>query len=77
MSANASEIHHDYATADNCLNPEAVHICHKCNACGRWPDYRMRLDEIAAMQEWEETDEERSRREFRQAERAGQARLPL
>jgi len=36
----------DYAIADNCSNPDVVHICHKCNRCGRFPGRPVNMDDM-------------------------------
>ncbi len=69
-------IHYDHAPTTECLNPDVVHICHKCNACGRFPERRrMTLAEIEEMNRWEETEDEARAREFTQMENGGQRRL--
>jgi hypothetical protein len=66
----------DFGVTASCKNPDAVHICCQCNACGRFAGKRVPTPEEVDAWTLEGADPEEIRRhEFEQAECAGQGRL--
>lgn len=66
----------DIGVTDDCKNEDAIHICCKCNGCGRFKDQRIPTDEeMFEIAICLEDEEDIWRREFKRSELAGQLKL--
>lgn len=74
-------MHISYSVSDDCKNPDAFHICYRCNACGRInPDtmlqdrlqvYENCLEEQKTFNRWFDDEEMRKLQEGNMKENIG------